>query len=113
MTPPRALPQGMTCYKTTAHFTHHNIPRSLLASHSLKSGVWRLLRVARDRVRYCIDDNPSVSEIVSDGGSVAIAPETSYHVELLDPDSAFFIEFYRADGERMQPAGARTKPAAP
>ena len=95
MTPPRALPQGMTCYKTTTHFTRDNVPKSLLASHSVKAGVWGLLRVARGRIRYCVDGNPPSSEIVHGGESAVIAPETPHHVEFIDVEGAFFIEFYR------------------
>lgn len=102
MTPSRSLPAGMTCYKTTAHFTSHNVPRSLLASHSVKAGVWGMLRVASGRVRYCVDGNPSFSEIVSNGGAAVIEPDTPHHVELMDADSAFFIEFYRAERESLQ-----------
>jgi len=93
MTLPRRLPQGMSCHKTTTHFTRHNIPQGLLASHSVKPGVWGLLRVARGRIRYCVDDNPPFSEIVCDGETAVIPPETPHHVELLDPESTFFIEF--------------------
>lgn len=102
MTPSRSLPAGMACYKTTAHFTSHNVPRSLLASHSVKAGVWGMLRVASGRVRYCVDGNPSFSEIVSNGGAAVIEPDTPHHVELMDADSAFFIEFYRAERESLQ-----------
>lgn len=95
MTLPLALPQGMTCYKTTTHFTRDNVPKSLLASHSVKEGVWGLLRVARGRIRYCVDGNPSSSEIVCGGECAVIAPDTPHHVEFIDTEGAFFIEFYR------------------
>lgn len=88
----------MACYRTTAHFTRENVPQGLLASHSVKAGVWGLLRVACGRVRYCVESDPPSAEVVSEGGYAVIAPETPHHVELLDADSTFFLEFYRPDG---------------
>lgn len=35
--------------------------------------------------------------MVEHGGTVVIEPQALHHVELLDGDSAFFVEFYRAE----------------
>ncbi len=98
MTLPKGLPPGLTSYKSTPLFTHESIPESLLTAHKIKAGVWGVLRVTGGRVRYCIDGPPSSAEVVSKGGSVLIEPQVLHHAELLDHDSSFFIEFYRAEG---------------
>jgi hypothetical protein len=38
------LPPGLVCYKQTPEFTRQNVPEALLAAHSVKLGVWGLLR---------------------------------------------------------------------
>ncbi len=75
------------------------MPQALLSSHSVKTGVWGLLRVVRGRVRYCLDGQAQVSVIVPEGGAAVIAPGVAHHVELLDMLSTFFIEFHRAGAE--------------
>ena len=89
------LPAGLVCYRRTPCFTVDNVPQALLSSHSVKAGVWGLLRVVRGRVRYCLDGQAQVSVIVPEGGAAVIAPEVSHHVEPLDMLSTFFIEFHR------------------
>lgn len=93
------LPAGLVCYRQTPCFTVDNVPQALLSSHSVKAGVWGLLRVVRGRVRYCLDGEAQVSVIVPESGAAVIAPGVSHHVELLDTLSAFFIEFHRAGAE--------------
>lgn len=95
---PDSFPLGLVCYKSTPQFTHQNIPASLLSAHKLKDGVWGLLRVTSGCIRYCIDRSPSSAEIVATGRAAVIEPEILHHVELLDSDSSFFVEFYRAVG---------------
>jgi tellurite resistance-related uncharacterized protein len=41
---------------------------------------------------------PAEALVVAEGGKVAIEPEALHHVELLDPDSAFVVEFHKPDG---------------
>ncbi|HET7155022.1 MAG TPA: DUF1971 domain-containing protein [Hyphomicrobiaceae bacterium] len=93
------LPAGLVCYRRTPHFSADNVPQALLSSHSVKTGVWGLLRVVRGRVRYCLDGQAQVGVIVSEGGAAVIAPGVAHHVELLDTLSTFFIEFHRAGAE--------------
>ena len=90
------LPPGLTCYRQTPEFTRCNVPQALLAAHSVKAGVWGLLRVLRGRVRYSLDDEPAESELIGPGGMAVIEPQTPHHVELLDADSTFLVEFHRA-----------------
>lgn len=90
------LPPGLAYYKCTAVFTRDNVPAALLGTHKTKTGVWGLLCVRRGRVRYCLDGFMPETSVVEPGGTVAIEPEVPHHVELLDADSAFQIEFHRA-----------------
>jgi hemoglobin len=75
------------------------VPPALLSAHSVKPGVWGMLRVVKGRVRYCLDGNAQASLVVPEDGAAAIAPGVSHHVELLDAASTFFIEFHRAGAE--------------
>jgi tellurite resistance-related uncharacterized protein len=96
------LPPGLTCYKRTAQFTLGTVPAGLLAEHKTKMGVWGLLRVTGGRIRYCIDHPPSIVDVAT-GDAAVIGPQILHHVELLDSDSSFFVEFYRAETEHEEP----------
>lgn len=97
MTPIRsALPPGLVCTRRTPLFTRETVPEALLSQHHVKAGVWGLLRVERGRVRYCLDGEPPAAILIAQGGTVVIEPEMPHHVELLDRDSAFFVEFHKA-----------------
>jgi hemoglobin len=91
-----ALPPGLVRYKETPKFTSKSVPGALLAAHSVKAGVWGLLRVLRGRVRYCLDGEVSETLLVEQGATAVIEPEVAHHVELLDEDSTFLVEFHRA-----------------
>jgi len=91
-----SLPPGLTCYKRIAQFTRATVPAGLLAEHKTKMGVWGLLRVTGGRVRYCID-HPRSSVDIAAGDAAVIEPQVLHHVELLDSDSSFLVEFYRAE----------------
>ncbi len=94
-----ALPSGLQCYRRTPHFSSSNVPAALLSSHSVKPGVWGLLRVMKGRVRYCLDNGARDSVVVTEGGAAVITPGVLHHVELLDAASTFYIEFHRAGPE--------------
>ena len=94
---PTQLTPGLTCYKRTAEFTIETVPQALLSTHSVKPGVWALLRVLRGHVRYGRDGETADSMVVAPGGSAVIEPEMPHHVELLDADSTFFVEFHRPE----------------
>lgn len=91
------LPYGLTCYRRTVEFTRETVPAALLRAHSTKAGVWGLLNVRRGRVRYYLEGAAPETTVVEHGGTVVIEPQQLHHVELLDGDSAFFVEFYRAE----------------
>jgi tellurite resistance-related uncharacterized protein len=91
-----ALPSGLACYRKSPLFTRDNVPAALLSSHNVKAGVWGVLRVTRGRVRYHLDGDVPASEVIAAGEMAVIEPEAAHHVEMLDADSAFLIEFHRA-----------------
>lgn len=91
------LPHGLTYYRRTAEFTRETVPIGLLRAHSTKAGVWGLLRVRRGRIRYCLEGPASESTVLDHGGTIVIVPEALHHVEILDNDSAFHVEFYRTE----------------
>ncbi|MGD9804056.1 MAG: DUF1971 domain-containing protein [Hyphomicrobiaceae bacterium] len=91
------LPPGLVRYKETPEFTQATVPAALLAAHSVKAGVWGLLRVQRGRVRYCLDGETPEETLIESGGTAVIEPEVPHHVELLDADSAFLVEFHRVE----------------
>jgi len=90
------LPPGLEFYRSTPLFVAETVPAGLLAAHSTKAGVWGLLKVQQGRVRYCLDEGERESSVIIAGGVAVIEPERPHHVELLDADSAFCVEFYRA-----------------
>ncbi len=91
------LPPGLAFVRRTPLFTRETVPDALLSAHSVRRGMWGLLRVERGRVRYCLDAAPTDTVVVAEGGAAAIEPEVLHHVELLDADSAFFVEFHRPE----------------
>ena len=93
-----SMPAGLVHYKTSPEFTATTVPDALLAAHRTKTGVWGLLRVARGRLRYCIDTDPPHALVVEQDGTAVIAPGELHHVELLDADTVFRIEFHRDPG---------------
>jgi tellurite resistance-related uncharacterized protein len=91
-----ALPPGLVPYKQTPEFTRPNVPEALLAAHSVKPGVWGLLRVLRGRVRYCLDGDTPEALLLEQGATVVIELQVPHHVELPDEDSVFLVQFHRA-----------------
>lgn len=91
----RELPDGLVCYNRTAVFSRQTVPAALLEAHTIKAGVWGVLRVKQGRVRYYMDDETQGSHVISQGEHIVVGPTEPHHVDLLDDDSAFFIEFYR------------------
>ena len=93
-----SLPHGLEHYRTSPEFTATTVPKSLLSAHRTKAGVWGLLRVAQGRLRYCIDTAPPQSFVIEQGGAVVIEPEALHHVEILDAETRFLVEFHRRAG---------------
>jgi tellurite resistance-related uncharacterized protein len=89
------LPRGLACYRETPVFTRATVPAALLDAHNTKAGVWGLLHVLSGRVQYCLDNGTDESVIVAAGETAVIEPQVSHHVELLDDDSSFRVEFHR------------------
>jgi tellurite resistance-related uncharacterized protein len=93
-----SLPHGVEHYSTSPEFTATTVPKSLLSAHRTKAGVWGLLRVAQDRLRYCLDTSPPQALVIEQGGTAVIVPEALHHVELLDAETRFLVEFHRRAG---------------
>lgn len=93
-----SFPRGLEHYKTTPEFTAATVPESLLTAHRIKMGVWGLVRVARGRLRYCIDGDSPRALVVEQGGTAVIEPSALHDVELLDAETTFLIEFHRRAG---------------
>lgn len=100
----QSLPPGLVRYKISPEFTPATVPESLLTVHSTKTGVWGLLCVQRGRLLYCLDADPWGKMKVEQGGTAVIDPGALHHVEFLDDDTIFLIEFYREAGKAIRPA---------
>jgi hemoglobin len=94
----RSLPPGLEWYGSSPKFTPDAVPGSLLTAHTTKPSVWGLLRVQSGRLLYCLDVDPPQRLTVEQGGTAVIAPGAPHHVQLLDADTAFLIEFHREAG---------------
>jgi tellurite resistance-related uncharacterized protein len=93
----QTLPMGLAFVRRTPLFTRETVPEALLSAHRVKVGVWGLLRVEQGRVRYCLDAPLDDTLVVAAGGTAVIEPEVLHHVELLDTDSAFLVEFHKPE----------------
>jgi hemoglobin len=94
------LPPGLVRYRATPVFTRDSVPATLLAAHSVKAGMWGLLRVLHGRIRYCLEGETPEVLVVEQGGTVVIEPKVQHRVELLDANSTFLVEFHRAEATR-------------
>lgn len=92
-----ALPSGLIFVRRTPLFARATVPSALLSTHSVKRGTWGLLHVEQGCLLYCRDGDIADSRTVPAGGAALIEPEMPHHVELMDEETAFFIEFYRQD----------------
>lgn len=95
---PRAMPADLTYYNRTPVFTRKNVPAALLAAHSVKAGVYGLIRVLSGRLFYRLEDESNACVTACAGEDIVVEPEIRHRVELLDPDTAFRVEFYRSSG---------------
>jgi tellurite resistance-related uncharacterized protein len=74
-------PPGFVRYKQTLEFISVSVPEALLGEHSVKAGVWGA----------CC----GYYAVASDTAPTVMEPEVAQHVDLLDEDSTFFVEFSR------------------
>jgi len=94
---PSALPAGLVRTRRTKDFTRDTVPAALLKAHTTRAGTWGLLRVTKGRVRYRLDSPPFTEVVAAAGDAVVIVPAAPHHIELMDADSTFHVEFYGAD----------------
>ncbi len=78
-------------------FNRDTVPPALCSAHSVKAGVWGLLCVLRGRLRYCLDNGGNGAALLVAGEAAVIEPQVPHHVELLDDDTTFQVEFHRAE----------------
>jgi tellurite methyltransferase len=88
------LPPAAVCYKETSAFDEHGVPAGLLASHTLRAGIWGQIVVLEGKVDYIIEDVPALSFVLRPGVEGAVAPERPHHVRP-QPGARFKVRFLR------------------
>ena len=88
------LPEGATCYRTTAEFHEGSIPAGLLRDHRTKAGTWGRIVVLQGRLIYTIAGSPERSWVLTQERPGVIEPEVLHKVS---PDGSvrFVVEFLR------------------
>ena len=89
-----ALPAGAELYRQTAELDEQSMPAGLRSRHTLKAGVWGRLVVNEGQLLYVVEQEPSVSFVLSAEQPGIIEPEVPHHVEPRGP-VRFRIEFFR------------------
>lgn len=74
------LPEGAQPYRETPEFTEQSIPRGLLAHHSTKTGVWGRICVREGELSYCIEDDPSLDQVLTPERVGIVVPERRHRV---------------------------------
>jgi tellurite resistance-related uncharacterized protein len=91
------LPAGLEPYRRTRSFNEATVPGALLQDHSIKQGVWGLIRVAEGRLRYLVTDPrrlPSERILTYDSLPGVIEPTVLHRVEPIGLVQ-FHVEFLR------------------
>ena len=87
------LPAGMTLVRTTSEFDEQSVPRGLLRSHRVATGVWGRLVVRSGSLTFGFDDETD-SERVIDAGASQVIPSARVHHVAIDGPVRFVVEFY-------------------
>lgn len=92
------IPAHFKHYKTSVEFTAQNIPKTLLHRHNTKEGVFGRVCVIEGQLR-CIGFVDKRGEVEQDhtlsaGEYWICAPQYWHQVELIMPNTRFYIEFY-------------------
>lgn len=87
------LPADATHVRTTPWFDESTTPDGLLRAHRIADGVWGRLVVDAGNLRFCFEDDASVTTLGA-GDAVVIPPARPHHVEL-DGPVRFAVEFHR------------------
>jgi tellurite resistance-related uncharacterized protein len=102
MTPLPVLPDGLQLVRTTPEFERHTIPGALLAAHRTAPNVWGRLVVRDGDVSFVFDDQPDTVHQLSEGDSIAIAPQRPHRV-IVTGTVRFVVEFHRATTDTAEP----------
>jgi tellurite resistance-related uncharacterized protein len=90
----KSLPAAAKAYHRTPLFTNATVPQALLKDHRTKPGVWGLIQVERGRLEYTIEGGEM--HILTPGNPGVAEPEVTHFVKPVG-ETAFFVEFYRAE----------------
>lgn len=90
----KTLPANAVAYLRTALFTNATVPQALLREHRTKPGVWGLIQVERGALEYAIAGGET--HRLTPGHPGVVEPAVTHHVTPIG-ETAFFVEFYRAE----------------
>lgn len=76
-----ALPVGSRTYRTIGPFNPATLPSGLRAEHSLKEGVWAMLKVSEGSLRFVWDDTEGGDVDLVAPSELLIPPLVMHHVE--------------------------------
>jgi hemoglobin len=79
-------------YKSTPIFDEITLPEKLRNAHSVKAGVWGIIRVLEGQLRYVIEDT-GVETIITPDHPGLVVPEQQHHVEPIG-QMKMQVEFY-------------------
>ncbi len=88
------LPEDVVEYRRTTVFDCETVPKGLLRSHQVKTGVWGEIVVTRGQLTYVIETLPPATFSLDDDHRGVVEPEQAHHVSLGN-DSAFYVRFLR------------------
>ncbi|MSP43691.1 MAG: DUF1971 domain-containing protein [Alphaproteobacteria bacterium] len=90
----KTLPPAALAYKKTPLFTNASVPQALLNDHRTKPGVWGLIHVERGKLEYTIEGGET--HILTPGHPGVVESAVTHFVTPVG-ETAFFVEFYRAE----------------
>lgn len=79
--PRGTLPAGSQPYRTIGPFNPATLPAGLRGQHSLKEGVWAMLRLSEGSLRLVWDDPEGGMENLVAPAELVIPPLAVHHVE--------------------------------
>jgi tellurite resistance-related uncharacterized protein len=88
------MPAGVVQYKQTAEFDERTLPNGLRSRHTLKPDTWGRIVVLEGELLYVIEQEPSLSFVLTPDAPGIVAPEAPHHVAPRGP-VRLRIEFFR------------------
>ncbi|MDL2403432.1 DUF1971 domain-containing protein [Rhizobium mayense] len=80
-------------YRRTAIFTTATLPAGLRRAHSIRKGVWGVIRVIEGSLRYVVEDGTTRPVLLNAGDNGLIIPQQPHHVEPFG-EMRMLVEFY-------------------